>query len=123
MDFDFLSFLLGIIVGLGIAYCIVYVLGRAIYNRLLATVEEEVVKEVDTQRINLKVEKHGNLLYAFREDNDGFVCQGADFNELKQEFVKRFPNKVGAIVGNTDELHNELIEQRKKMLNESSSSV
>ena len=122
MDFDFLSFLLGIGVGIGISYLVVWMLGRAIYRRLEAALEEKQ-EETDTKRINMKVERHGELLYAFREDNDGFVCQGTDLKDLKQQFTKRFPGQVGAIVGATDELHQELVKQLKDAQNESSTGV
>ena len=122
MEFDFLSFLLGIGVGIGISYLVVWILGRAIYRRLEAALEEKQ-EETDAKRINMKVERHGDLLYAFREDNDGFVCQGTDLKDLKQQFTKRFPGQVGAIVGNTDELHQELVKQLKDAQNESSTGV
>lgn len=114
MEFDFLSFLLGIGVGIGISYLVVWMLGRAIYRRLEAALEEKQ-QETDTKRVDIKVERHGDVLYAFREDNDGFVCQGADLAELKQNFIKRFPGYVGAVVGKTDELHRELVEQKKAL--------
>lgn len=122
MSFDFLSFLLGIGVGIGISYLVVWLLGRAIYRRLEAALEEKQ-EETEAKRINMKVERHGDLLYAFREDTDGFVCQGADLKDLKKQFTKRFPGQVGAIVGNTDELHQELVKQLKDAQNESSTGV
>ena len=122
MEFDFLSFLLGIGVGIGISYLVVWLLGRAIYRRLEAALEEQK-EETETKRINMKVERHGDLLYAFREDNDGFVCQGTDLKDLKKQFTKRFPGQVGAVTGNTDELHQELVKQLKDAQNESSTGV
>lgn len=126
MSFDFVSFLLGLAVGIGISYLIVKWIGRMIYRRL----EEAVASAVDQQesetkstRINMKVERHGDVLYAFREDNDGFVCQGTDLKELKQQFTKRFPGQVGSVVGATDELHHELVKQLKDAQNESSTGV
>ena len=122
MEFDFLSFLLGIAAGAGISYAIVWMLGRIIYNRLAEAMEERVEQD-EAQRIEMKVEQHGDMLYAFRSDNDGFVCQGTNLQELKQQFTKRFPGYTGALVGKTDELHKELQKQLQEIKNEDSSSI
>lgn len=127
MDFDFLSFVLGIVVGLFIAYSIARILGRLLYNKLVAEgvlkSAEEEADQTDTKRIDMKVEKHGDMLYAFRSDNDGFVCQGTDLKELKQNFVERFPGLDGSVVGKTEEVHKELLEQKKGLKNESGPSI
>lgn len=123
MEFDFVSFLLGIAVGIGIAYAVVKIVAHMVINRLVKAVEEVNSENTESTRINLKVERHGDVLYAFREDNDGFVCQGADLKELKQQFLQKFPNQVGAIVGTTDELHQELVKQLKDAKNESSTGI
>ena len=123
MEFDFLSFLLGIAVGIGISYLVVMWIGRTIYNRLKAALEQQPNEETETKRINIKVERHGDVLYAFREDTDGFVCQGNDLAELRKNFLQKFPGQVGAVVGATDELHQELVKQLKDIQNESGTGV
>ena len=119
MEYIVLSFLLGICAGLGIAYYIANRIGKMLYDR----VEEELNNKSNAARIDLKIEQHGEILYAFRSDNDEFICQGADLKEIKQQFVKLFPGQVGSMVGATDELHKKLVEQLKELKNESSSSV
>ena len=126
MNFDFLSFLLGIVVGAGLSYLLVWLLGRMIYRRLEAALEAAVddqKQETDAKRIDMKVERHGDMLYAFRSDNDGFVCQGVDLRDLKKQFAQRFPNCTGSVVGKTDELHQELLTQMKESKNESGTGV
>ena len=122
MDFDLVSFVLGIGVGIGISYAVVWMLGRMVYRRLVEAVEEHV-EEKEAKRIDMKVEQHGDVLYAFRSDNDGFICQGSNLKELRQQFVKRFPGYTGSVVGKTDELHDELMRQLKEIKNESSTGV
>ena len=119
MDFDFASFFVGILVGLGIAYGIIRMLGKMLYNKLVAegvikSVEEEA-GDTDSQRIEMKVEKHGDILYAFRKDNDDFVCQGADFAELRTNFSSRFPYHTGSMEGVVKELHDELARQKNEL--------
>lgn len=127
MDFDFTSFFVGVAIGLGIAYAIIWLLGRMIYNKLS---QEGILKpaepdetESDSKRIDMKVERHGDVLYAFRIDDDGFVCQGADLSELRKNFIARFPGMNGSVEGKTEELHKELIEQKKGLKNEGSTSI
>jgi len=119
MEFDFLSFVLGIVVGLFIAYSIVRIAGRLLYNKLVSegvikSVEEEENK-TESNRIEMKVEKHGDVLYAFRKDTDDFICQGADFAELKNNFAKRFPGHNGSLEGTATELHEELARQKREL--------
>ena len=114
MDFDVLSFLIGIIVGLGIAYYVVRQVEKAIYRNLEAVVEAET--KTESVRIQMKVERHGDVIYAFRVDNDDFICQGTDLAELKRNFVARFPGKDGAIVEVPDEMLRKTLQAQKEAL-------
>ena len=119
MDFDFASFFVGILVGLGIAYGIIRMLGKMLYNKLvdegvIKSVEEEAA-EKETKRIEMMVEQHGDVLYAFRKDNDDFICQGSDFAELRTNFSKRFPGHTGSVEGVAKELHDELARQKQEL--------
>ena len=114
MDFDFNSFLFGIIVGLGIAYWLIHWIGKMIFRKLEAAVEAEV-EQREQGRINMKVERHGNVLYAFDADNNDFVCQGTDLAELKRNFVARFPGRDGSVEGADTELHAELLKQKQEL--------
>ena len=119
MDFDFLSFLFGVFVGLVIAYGIIRMLGKMLYHKLVAEgvikSEAEESGDTDSQRIQMKVEQHGDILYAFRKDNDDFICQGANFEELRANFSKRFPNYTGSVEGSESELHERLLRQKNEL--------
>lgn len=126
MNFDLLSFVLGTAVGIGISYLVVWWLGRMIYRKLEAAVAaavDEQQTETKSKRIDIKVEQHGDVLYAFRSDNDGFVCQGGNLAELRKHFLQKFPGQVGSVIGATDELHRELVKQSKEIKNESSTGI
>ena len=116
---DFLSFLFGVMVGLSIAYGIIRMLGKMLYNKLVAEgvlkSEAEESGDTDSQRIEMKVEQHGDVLYAFRKDTDDFVCQGANFEELRANFSKRFPNYTGSVEGSEKELHERLLAQKNEL--------
>ena len=119
MDFDFGSFFVGVLVGLGMAYGVVRILGRLLYHKLVAEgvirSEAEESGDTDSQRIQMKVEQHGDVLYAFRKDTDDFVCQGANFEELRANFSKRFPGHTGSVEGVAKELHDELARQKQEL--------
>ena len=119
MEFDFASFFVGILVGLGIAYGIIRMLGKMLYNKLVAEgvlkSEAEESGDTDSQRIQMKVEQHGDVLYAFRKDTDDFICQGANFEELRANFSKRFPNYTGSVEGSESELHERLLRQKNEL--------
>lgn len=42
--------------------------------------------------IPLSIEKVKDRFYAYNDETGEFVCQGADFNELQDNFTLRFPN-------------------------------
>lgn len=114
MDFDFGSFLIGLFVGLGLAYIIIHQIGKMIFRKLEAAVEAEVEQKAK-DRISMKVERHGDVLYAFNADNDDFICQGADLAELKRNFIARFPGRDGSVEGVDTELHAELLKQKQEL--------
>ncbi len=117
MDFDFGSFFVGVMVGLFLAYSIIRMLGRMLYNRLVTegVLKSEESGDTDSQRIEMKVEQHGDVLYAFRKDTDDFVCQGANFEELRANFSKRFPNYNGSVESAEKELHEKLLRQKNEL--------
>ena len=114
MDFDFGSFFVGLIAGLAIAYFIIHQIGKMIFRKLEAAVAAES-EQREQSRINMKVERHGDVLYAYNADNDDFICQGANLAELKQNFVARFPDRTGSVEGVNTELHAELLKQKQEL--------
>jgi hypothetical protein len=42
----------------------------------------------------LRIEKHGPVLYAFASENDEFIAQGPNLNDLLESAHKRFPGRV-----------------------------
>ena len=51
-------------------------------------IEREEVTDED--RIEIKVERHGEVLYAFRKDNNQFLGQGTDIDALSKIIADRF---------------------------------
>lgn len=51
--------------------------------------EENSSPELERQ---IRVERHGNMLYLFAKDNDEFLAQGSTLQEALSNVDKRFPN-------------------------------
>ena len=63
-------------------------------HELLQKAEELEVKEGSVEnRTKMRLEKHGELIYAFEEETDTFIAQGKDLLALDEAIRKRFPDK------------------------------
>jgi hypothetical protein len=117
MEFDTVSFLIGIVGGIAVSYGIIYWISGLLMEKLKADQTEEFATD-DVKRIEMKVEKYNEVLYAFRTDNNDFVCQGVDLKELTAHFLQRFPQYEGHLFGAAKEIQEELIQQDKELTNE-----
>ena len=54
---------------------------------------EEQLDEQDENRTKMRLERHGELIYAFEQENDSFIAQGKDLEDLDKAIVARFPGK------------------------------
>lgn len=115
MEFDFGNFLFGFSIGLWVSYLLINYIGKLVYNKLMAQVDQAAEEATEVKRIEMKVEKHGDVLYAFDAANDDFVCQGVDLAELRTNFIKRFPGCDGAIVDAAKELQEDLARQKEAL--------
>ena len=57
-----------------------------------AKIRELEERAAGLEQIEIKVEKHGDVLYAFRKDNDQFLGQGADREALIAAMAERMKN-------------------------------
>ena len=65
------------------------------FIKILEQIKEINVKEEQNQdpdATELRIERVGNLLYAYRKEDNQFVAQGANLAELLESAAKRFPN-------------------------------
>jgi len=47
----------------------------------------------EEERMRMRLEKHSGLIYAFADEDDSFIAQGADLSELDTAIQARFPGK------------------------------
>ncbi len=50
------------------------------------------------EEVLLKLEKHGDMLYCYRKDNDEFIGQAKSLEELADLYKKKYPNQNGRIL-------------------------
>ena len=67
----------------------------------------KAAEEGSLEEIEIKVEKHGETLYAFRADNDQFLGQGADRDSLIAAMAHRVKNVHCTIVEGSEYMKQE----------------
>lgn len=68
------------------------------FIKILEQIKEINVKEKseEDQKVNgteLKIERHGDVLYAYIKETNQFVAQGSNLTQVIDEAQKRFPGK------------------------------
>ncbi len=64
---------------------------RVVDSLLKESVRQE--QEELESRTKMRLEKQGDVIYAFTHDTDEFIAQGKDLEELDNAIVARFPGK------------------------------
>jgi len=87
--FMFVGMILGVVV-------LSYLINASLKNMHKQMSEDELVDKAlkvwKEHMIPLSVEKVNDLFYAYNDETGEYVCQGADFNELQDNFKLRFPD-------------------------------
>lgn len=70
-----------------------------IVNGMLDELEAEAssVEPEDQPREKMVLEKHGDVIYAYTDENHEFMAQGKDLHELDSAIQARYPGKKFAI--------------------------
>ena len=55
------------------------------------------MKEEEAE-ILLKIEKHNDVIYCYRKDNNEFVGQGTTLEEVAEQFKKKYPSNDARIL-------------------------
>ena len=109
MEFDLFTFVSGVILGGAVGYRVADHIHKSIIPDLLrrAGVTPEKLEQVlrdlqkeinqeeptkDSTEICIKVEQHGEQLYVYRKDNDEFLGQGKNKDEILKILQSKFQN-------------------------------
>jgi hypothetical protein len=119
MEFDLLAFTLGCILGAYAGYRIADSLHKAVLPDLfhragitpekLESVMKDLQKEIDVEegrtdefpKLEIKVEQHGEFMYAYRKDSGLFLAQGKTRDELIAMISQKVAN-VTLVIAEAD---------------------
>ena len=119
MEFDLLAFVLGCILGAIVGYRVADALHKTlipdIFRRAgvtqekLESVMKDLQKEIDLEegktdefpKLEIKVEQHGDRMYAYRKDSGLFLAQGKTRDELIAMITEKVSN-VTLVIAEAD---------------------
>jgi hypothetical protein len=106
--------LIGIGLGLGLVALYVWFVIQRFHNNLEGMVRE-TLQEVRASLVGLVIEQDGDQLYAYREADCQFLCQGADMAEIRQKFQEQYPDKTAYLSGGDPALVERLTVELSKL--------
>jgi hypothetical protein len=116
MEYDITELVVGALIGIGLGVgavaLYVWFLIQRFHNDLEGMVKE-TLQEVKASLVGLLIEQDGDQLYAYREADRQFLCQGADIAEIRRKFQEQYPDKTAYLSGGDPAL----IERLKAELN------
>ncbi len=127
---DITNIVVGALLGMGvtlaaIAWYVWTIISR--YERNLNSHIREALDEVKASLVGLVIEEDGGQLYAYREEDRQFLCQGADIAEIRQKFTEQYPDKTAYLSGGdpalVERLKAELARIKEQEKSENSVSV
>ena len=130
MGYDITNFVVAILIGLGlgigaVALYVWFILQR--FHSGLDGMIKEALEEVKSSLVGIIVEEEGDQLYAYRDSDRQFLCQGSNITEIRQKFQEQYPEKTAYLTGGDPELvkrlQNELSLIKEQEKNENSISV
>jgi hypothetical protein len=120
------NILIGIGLGIGAVVLYVWFIIQRFHNDLEGMVRE-TLDEVRASLVGLIIEQDGEMLYAYRETDRQFLCQGADIAEIRRKFQEQYPDKTAYLSGGDpaliERLKAELSKLKEKEGNENSIGV
>jgi hypothetical protein len=95
--------LIGIGLGIGLVAIYVWFVIQRFHSNLDSMVKE-TLDEVRASLVGLIIEQDGDQLYAYRESDRQFLCQGANIAEIRKKFSEQYPDKTAYLSGGDPDL-------------------
>jgi len=118
--------LIGIGLGMGAVVLYIWWTIRSFHSNL-DTMVRETLEEVKASLVGLVIEEDGGQLYAYRETDRQFLCQGVDIAEIRKKFNEQYPDKTAYLSGGdpalVERLKIELSKIKKQEQNEAGHRV
>ena len=111
--------LIGIGLGIGLVALYVWWVINRFHNNLDSMIRE-TLDEVRASLVGLIIEEDGGQLYAYRETDRQFLCQGINMAEIRNKFKEQYPDKTAYLAGGDEKLIERLkaeLEEIKKQEN------
>ncbi len=111
-------------IGLGIGAVLLYIwwtIRR--FHSDLDTMIRETLDEVKSSLVGLVIEEDGGQLYAYREEDRQFICQGRDIAEIRKKFHEQYPDKTAYLSGGDPALIERLKAELAKIKEQEKSEV
>lgn len=102
MEYDITGLVVSILIGMGlgigaVALYIWWVIQR--FHNNLDSMVRETLDEVKASLVGLIIEEDGGQLYAYRETDRQFLCQGTNIAEIRSKFQEQYPDKTAYLSG------------------------
>jgi hypothetical protein len=97
MEYDITGLVVGILVGAGLGIGLVALYVWWVIQRFHSNLDgmvRETLEEVRASLVGLIIEQDGDQLYAYRESDRQFLCQGANIAEIRRKFGEQYPDKT-----------------------------
>lgn len=95
--------LIGIGLGIGLVALYVWWTIQRFHSNLDSMVQD-TLEEVRASLVGLVIEEDGGQLYAYRESDRQFLCQGRDISEIRKKFAEQYPDKTAFLSGGDPDL-------------------
>jgi hypothetical protein len=92
------SIVIGIGLGVGLVVLYVWWTIHRLHNNLDQMVKN-TLEEVRSSLVGLVIEEDGGQLYAYRDSDRQFLCQGQDIAEIRKKFSEQYPDKTAYLSG------------------------
>ena len=92
--------LFGLVSALFILFAVGFIFGWFAHQRMVTlrinTIMQRLEKGMTDSVINVRIERHDDMIYVYRADNGEFMAQGLNERDLSKQLASRFPGKTFA---------------------------
>lgn len=102
MEYDITGLVVSVLIGVGLGIGLVAVYFWIVISRFHNNLDDMVkntLEEVRASLVGLIIEEDSGQLYAYRETDRQFLCQGADIAEIRKKFAEQYPDKTAYLSG------------------------
>jgi hypothetical protein len=130
MEYDATGLVVSVLIGMGlgvgaVALYVWFVIQR--FHNNLEGMVKETLEEVRASLVGLVIEQDGDQLYAYRDSDRQFLCQGADIAEIRKKFQEQYPDMTAYLADGDpallEQLKAELSKLKEQEKNEAGHSV